>query len=99
MIRKLIAGAVGAGATMVMMATTPALAGKWVLNPRACPDLVEDRLDRIEDRRDARVTRGPLDRIEDRLDARENRRDRAVPVCPARAFAYKPGRPRWRRIR
>lgn len=89
MIRKLIAGAVGAG---LMFAAAPALAGEWKFNPRACPDLVEDRYDRREDRRDARFNAGRRDRVEDRFDRRENRRDAAVTICPISAFYYVPDR-------
>jgi len=89
-----------------------ALAGEWVLNPAKCPDLREDRrdrlenkLDRAEDRRDRRVYAGPgdaietrVDRGENRADRREDRRDEAVTVCPANAYDWS-GRPyvRWRR--
>lgn len=79
------------GASFMLM-SAPAFAGEWKLNPRACPDLVEDRFDRIEDRRDRRVNYGRRDRVEDRIDRRENRRDRAVTVCPVRAFYYQPDR-------
>ncbi len=87
--RKLIACVIGAG---FIMGAAPAFAGEWKLNPRACPDLVEDRYDRIEDRRDTRFTTGRRDRIEDRRDRAENRRDEAVTICPARAFYYVPDR-------
>ena len=40
-------------------------------------DRVEDRLDRIESRRDERVDHGPRDVVEDRIDRWESRRDRA----------------------
>ncbi len=89
MLKKVIAGLVGAG---LVLGVAPAFAGEWKLNPRACPDLVEDRYDRIEDRRDARRDYGRRDRREDRADRRENRRDRAVTVCPLRAFYYAPDR-------
>ncbi len=89
MLKKVAFSVLGAG--FVLM-SAPAFAGEWKLNPRACPDLVEDRFDRIEDRRDARVNYGRRDRIEDRIDRRENRRDRAVTICPTRAFYYQPDR-------
>lgn len=87
--RKLIACVLGAG---FVLGAAPAFAGEWKLNPRACPDLVEDRRDRVEDRRDARVTVGRRDRVEDRRDRAENRRDEAVTICPTRAFYYVPDR-------
>ncbi|WDI32929.1 hypothetical protein PUV54_06930 [Hyphococcus flavus] len=89
MLKKVAFSVLGAG--FVMM-SAPAFAGEWKLNARACPDLVEDRLDRIEDRRDRRFTTSRRDRREDRYDRRENRRDEAVTVCPARAFYYQPDR-------
>ena len=94
MLKKVAFSVLGAG--FVLM-SAPAFAGEWKLNARACPDLVEDRLDRIEDRRDARYNNGRRDRIEDRLDRRENRRDRAVTICPVRAFYYQPDRRELRR--
>lgn len=87
--KTLIASLAGAAALMGLSAAS---AGEWRLNPRACPDLVEDRLDRREDRIDRRVTTGRRDRIEDRRDARENRRDERVTICPASAFYYVPSR-------
>lgn len=66
----------------------PASAGQWRLDPARCPDLVEDRLDRAESRRDRRVNRGRADRIEDRLDRRESRRDERVTVCPRSAWVW-----------
>ncbi|PQA88065.1 hypothetical protein [Hyphococcus luteus] len=89
MLKKAALGLFGAG---IVLMSAPAFAGEWKLNPRACPDLVEDRYDRREDRRDARVDTGRRDRMEDRFDRRENRRDRAVTICPARAFYYQPSR-------
>lgn len=89
MVQKLIAGVLGAG---LVLFGSQAFAGEWKLNPRACPDLVEDRYDRREDRRDARYDNGVRDRVEDRYDRRENRRDAAVTVCPIRAFYYEPSR-------
>ncbi|MEO0398311.1 MAG: hypothetical protein AAF224_02685 [Pseudomonadota bacterium] len=67
-------------------ATSSANAANWRLDPARCPDLVEDRLDRRESRRDERVDRGPRDRAEDRRDRRESRRDERVTVCPASAW-------------
>ena len=55
-----------------------ASAGTWQLDPRACPDLVEDRLDR-------RVTTG-------RADLREDIRDMRQVNCPASAWRYVPSR-------
>ena len=89
MLGKVIASVLGAG---LMFSAAPAFAGEWKVNPRACPDLREDRYDRREDRRDARVDYGRQDRREDRYDRRENRRDAAVTVCPASAFYYAPSR-------
>mgnify|MGYP003679745046 CR=1 FL=1 len=89
MLKKVALSLCGAG---IVMMSAPAFAGEWKLNPRACPDLVEDRYDRREDRRDSRVDYGRRDRVEDRYDRRENRRDRAVTICPARAFYYEPSR-------
>lgn len=87
----------GLGVALAVCATAPAHAGQWVLDPARCPDLVEDRLDRAESRRDRRVNRGPLDRLEDRRDARESRRDEAVTACPASAWVWQgrraPARP------
>ena len=40
-------------------------------------DRIEDRIDRIESRRDERVDLGPRDVIEDRVDRLESRLDRA----------------------
>ena len=55
-----------------------ASAGTWQLDPRACPDLVEDRLDR-------RVTTS-------RADLREDIRDMRQVNCPASAWRYVPSR-------
>lgn len=90
MSKKLIAAVIGTG--FVLSAAPAAFAGEWRLNPRACPDLVEDRFDRREDRRDARVDYGRRDRREDIRDRRENRRDEAVTICPLSAFYYEPDR-------
>ncbi len=89
MLKKVVAGAFGAG---LMLCGAQAFAGEWKFNPRACPDLVEDRYDRIEDRRDRRIDYSRRDRREDRYDRRENRRDEAITVCPIRAFYYQPDR-------
>lgn len=89
MLKKAALSLVGAG---IVLLSAPAFAGEWKFNPRACPDLVEDRYDRREDRRDSRVNYGRRDRVEDRFDRRENRRDEAVTICPARAFYYQPSR-------
>ena len=77
----------------------PAYAGEWRFHPERCPDLVEDRRDRRESRRDERYDYGPRDRAEDRRDRRESRRDERVTVCPANAWVwygerrYRPARP------
>ncbi len=62
--------------------------GSWVLNPNKCPDLVEDRRDRRESRRDEAYDRGRRDVIEDWFDRRESRRDEAVTNCPASAWEW-----------
>ena len=89
MLKKAALSIVGAGLALM---SASAFAGEWKLNPRACPDLVEDRFDRIEDRRDARFNNGRGDRVEDRFDRRENRRDAAITICPVKAFYYVPDR-------
>lgn len=94
MLNKVIVSVLGAS---LMFGAAPAFAGEWKLNPRACPDLVEDHYDRREDRRDARVDYGRRDRVEDRYDRRENRRDERVTVCPISAFYYQPDRRERRR--
>lgn len=70
------------GAVMGLMAAACASAapasGEWRLDPRRCPDLIEDRLDRA-------VTRGAADLREDIRDAR-------VVNCPARAWVWTPAR-------
>jgi hypothetical protein len=70
--------------------------GQWKLNPRKCPDLMEDRRQRRAMRRDKAHTRGPLDLIEDWTESANARRDEAVTNCPARAWKwvgprYRPG--------
>ena len=50
--------------------------GKWVLDPRRCPDIREDF-------RDARKTTS-------RRDRREDRRDQRVAACPASAYTFVP---------
>lgn len=86
-------------------AHTPARKGHWVLNLNKCPDLVEDRRDRRESRRDEAYDRGPRDVIEDWVDRKESRRDEAVTNCPASAWEWRgpkyrknlhPRRPRTR---
>ncbi|WP_425410649.1 hypothetical protein [Hyphococcus sp.] len=94
MFTKTAVSFIGAGFALM---SAQAFAGEWKLNPRACPDLVEDRLDRFEDRRDARYNYGRRDRREDRFDRRENRRDEAVTICPISAFYYQPDRRELRR--
>ncbi len=65
--------------------------GGWVLNPRKCPDLVEDWRDRRESRWDEAYDRNRRDVIEDRIDRRESRRDEAVTICPASAWEWQGG--------
>ncbi|MEO0881034.1 MAG: hypothetical protein AAFY22_15145 [Pseudomonadota bacterium] len=74
--------------TAAACVSTPATAGQWRFDPARCPDLAEDRRDRIESRRDERIDHGPLDRIEDRADRRESRRDERVTVCPRSAWVW-----------
>ncbi len=76
----------GMALALICLLTSPATAatshlghhavhhGEWRINPRLCPDLVEDR-------RDRRVTYS-------RADRREDRRDAAVVNCPARAWVW-----------
>lgn len=67
----------GAALFLVACAST-AQAGEWQLNPNACPDLREDRIDK-------RVTTS-------RRDIREDRRDARTVNCPASAWTYVPSR-------
>ena len=60
----------------------------WVLNARKCPDLMEDRRDRRESRRDERYDHNRRDVREDRRDRRESRRDEAIINCPAKAWSW-----------
>ena len=92
--KKLIAGLLGATA---VLSAAPAFAGEWRFDPRRCPDLVEDRYDRLENRRDYRRTYSRRDIREDRADRREDRRDAAFTVCPRSAFVYIPDR--WEQSR
>ena len=64
--------------TLAVLSLTVSLtAPAFAHGPKAIPfDRIEDRIDRREDIRDRRVTRGPVDRIEDRFDRVENRIDR-----------------------
>lgn len=79
------AGLAGFAAIAAACVSEPAHAGGyWTLNPSACPDLVEDRIDR-------RITWSRADLREDRRDVRRVR-------CPARAYSYVPG-PRERAAR
>ncbi|KCZ93760.1 hypothetical protein [Hyphomonas johnsonii] len=55
-----------------------ASAGEWRLDPRRCPDLVEDRLDQ-------RVTTS-------RADLREDLRDMRQVNCPASAWTFIPAK-------
>lgn len=83
------AGVFGLFAVGCVSAPGPAYAaGGWRLDPARCPDLVEDRLDRRESRRDERYDFGPRDRAEDARDRRESRRDERVTVCPASAWVW-----------
>ncbi|OYX49816.1 MAG: hypothetical protein B7Y90_06030 [Alphaproteobacteria bacterium 32-64-14] len=66
------AGALALG--MTIAAPMTASAGEWRLDPRRCPDLMEDY-------RDMRRDRGWQNR-------REDRRDQRVISCPARAWTY-----------
>ena len=59
-------------AMSVGLTAAPAMA-----EPKRNLDRIEDRIDRVESRRDERVDRGPLDVIEDRVDRRESVLDRA----------------------
>jgi|GEM_PF-997097 len=63
--------------------------GQWVLNPNRCPDLVEDRRDRRESRRDEAIDWSARDVREDIRDRRESRRDEAVTICPASAWEWR----------
>ncbi len=62
--------------------------GEWRFDADRCPDLVEDRRDRAESRRDERRDNGRADRAEDRADRRESRRDERVTECPSDAWSY-----------
>ncbi|MCI5043759.1 MAG: hypothetical protein MRY72_03595 [Aquisalinus sp.] len=68
--------------------------GQWALDASRCPDLIEDRLDRRESRRDEAFDRNRRDVIEDRIDRRESRRDEMVTRCPASAWVWQG--PAWR---
>ena len=94
-ISAVLLGLFGAGC---VSAAAPAHAGEWRFHPERCPDLVEDRADRRESRRDERYDHGPLDRAEDRADRRESRRDERVTMCPRSAWIYH-GNPRYRTSR
>lgn len=61
-------------ANLPEVSLTATVTGKWVLDPRRCPDIREDV-------RDAR-------RNEGRRDRREDRRDRRVVDCPAEAWDF-----------
>lgn len=79
------------GAALVLSAAEAAAAPVRV-QPLACPDRIEDRLDRQESRRDARVAYSLRDVREDRRDRRESRRDEAVDVCPVKVVHVAPYR-------
>ena len=83
-----IAAVLSLGFLSAACASTPASAGEWRFDAARCPDLVEDRRDRRESRRDERRTYSRADRIEDRLDRRESRRDERVTVCPRSAWVW-----------
>lgn len=86
---RIAAGCFGLFAVGCVSAPEPAhAAGGWRLDLARCPDLVEDRRDRRESRRDERYDSGPWDRAEDRRDRRESRRDERVTVCPASAWRW-----------
>ena len=87
---KFVLGSVIAAALLAGPAAAhPAdVKGAWRLDAARCPDLVEDRRDRRESRRDERVNNGRLDRLEDRADRRESRRDERVTVCPRSAWVW-----------
>ena len=65
-----------AGLAACASAAPSAAAGEWQLNPRLCPDLVEDRIDR-------RTTLSARD-------VREDIRDAKRVNCPASAWVYVP---------
>ena len=62
--------------------------GYWQLNPNKCPDLVEDRRDRRESRRDERYDYSRSDVREDRRDRAESRRDLTITNCPRSAWDW-----------
>jgi hypothetical protein len=70
--RILKSGLIAAG--IMTLAPMAASAGEWRLDARKCPDLREDRYDRMHNN-------GWRDR-------REDRRDERVINCPARAWYY-----------
>ncbi len=74
-------GAIAGG--LMTLAPLAASAGEWRLDPKACPDLREDRWDRAHDH-------GRDDRAEDRRDSR-------VVRCPTRAWVYVPDRREYAR--
>lgn len=90
--RELVSSLLVAGIVLGGLASQSAAAqeGGRVLDPRKCPGLIEDRIDRRESLIDERFDRGPRDVREDIRDRRESRRDRAAAVCPRRAFEWRP---------
>lgn len=75
--KNLIRGAfIAVGLTLAGVGA--ASAGEWRVNAAQCPDLREDRRDRMHDR--------------GRADRREDRRDERVVNCPSRAWYYVPSR-------
>lgn len=65
--------------------------GHWAFDPGRCPDLVEDKRDRIESRIDEAYDNGPRDVYEDYLDRRESAIDEASTYCPASAWVWRGG--------
>lgn len=74
----LLAIAIGSSAAV-------AHAGEWRLNPAACPDLREDRIDRKK--------------TTSRRDLREDLRDMRKIECPASAWTYVPAKGERKNIR
>ncbi len=83
-----------AGAAVAMLLPMAASAAD---TPRSeIRDRVENRLDRIESRRDERVDHGPRDVIEDRIDRWEDRRDYADKPVPRKVNRWERRSWRWR---
>ncbi|MEL7451835.1 MAG: hypothetical protein AAGJ50_00485 [Pseudomonadota bacterium] len=80
MIRSITLKAIALASVTACATPQPALAaGEWRLNPRLCPDLVEDRIDR-----QIAVSR---------RDVREDIRDARRVNCPAFAWVYQSAAP------